>query len=85
MNVLDTLPLDNQDHWLILQGSLQRRVAHLPRCGMWEQVGKYMITNTQADTTHSSAAKPCIHNNAHMVSTDIASTVKQTITKRCTK
>jgi hypothetical protein len=40
----------------------------------------YMIRNTQVDTAHSSAAKPCIHNNAHVVSTDIASTVKQTIT-----
>jgi hypothetical protein len=38
----------------------------------------YLFTDTQADTTQSSEAKPCIHNNAHLVSTDITSKPSQT-------
>jgi hypothetical protein len=34
-----TLPLADQDLWLLLHGSLQRRVAHLPQGSQWEQVG----------------------------------------------
>jgi hypothetical protein len=36
---LAILPLGEQDHWLVLHGSLQQRVAHIPRCGTWEPVG----------------------------------------------
>jgi hypothetical protein len=39
MDTLDALPLPAQDRWLLLQGSLQLRVAHLPRVGEWAAVG----------------------------------------------
>jgi hypothetical protein len=39
MNTLDALPLPAQNRWLLLQGSLQLRVAHLPRVGEWAAVG----------------------------------------------
>jgi hypothetical protein len=39
MDTLDALPLPAQDRWLLLQGSLQLRVAHLPRVGKWAAVG----------------------------------------------
>jgi hypothetical protein len=39
MDRMQALPLADQDRWLLLHGSLQRRVAHLPRGSQWEQVG----------------------------------------------
>jgi hypothetical protein len=39
MDRMQALPLADQDRWLLLLGSLQRRVAHLPRGSQWEQVG----------------------------------------------
>jgi hypothetical protein len=36
---MQALPLADQDRWLLLHGSLQRRVAHLPRGSHWAQVG----------------------------------------------
>jgi hypothetical protein len=39
MDQMQALPLADQDRWLLLHGSLQRRVAHLPRGNQWEQVG----------------------------------------------
>jgi hypothetical protein len=39
MDTLDALPLPAQDRWLLLQGSLQLRVALLPRVGEWAAVG----------------------------------------------
>jgi hypothetical protein len=39
INRIQALPLADQDRWLLLHGSLQRRVAHLPRGSQWEQVG----------------------------------------------
>jgi hypothetical protein len=33
---LAILPLGEQHQWLVLHGSLQQRVAHLPRGGAWE-------------------------------------------------
>jgi hypothetical protein len=32
------------DSWHLLQGSLQLRVAHLPRVGKWEEVGRAVET-----------------------------------------
>jgi hypothetical protein len=39
MDRMQALPLADQDRWLLLHGSLQRQVAHLPRGSQWEQVG----------------------------------------------
>jgi hypothetical protein len=39
MKELQALPLATQDRWLLLHGSLQRRVAHLPRGCPWQHVG----------------------------------------------
>jgi hypothetical protein len=39
MDELLALPLGDQDCWLVLHGSLQKRVAHLPRGCIWEHVG----------------------------------------------
>jgi hypothetical protein len=39
MDQMQALPLAEQDRWLLLHGSLQRRVAHLPRGSQWEQIG----------------------------------------------
>jgi hypothetical protein len=39
MDRMQALPLADQDRWLLLHGSLQRRVAHLPRGSQWEQAG----------------------------------------------
>jgi hypothetical protein len=39
MDRMQALPLVDQDRWLLLHGSLQRRVAHLPRDSQWKQVG----------------------------------------------
>jgi hypothetical protein len=39
MEELQALPLAAQDRWLLLHGSLQRRVAHLPRGCPWQHVG----------------------------------------------
>jgi hypothetical protein len=39
MDRMQALPLADQDRWLLLHGSLQRRVAHLPWGSQWEQVG----------------------------------------------
>jgi hypothetical protein len=39
MDRMQALPLADQDRWLLLHGSLQRRVAHLPRGSHWAQVG----------------------------------------------
>jgi hypothetical protein len=38
MDDLQALPLADQDRWILLQGSLQRRVAHLPRGCQWTHV-----------------------------------------------
>jgi hypothetical protein len=38
MDTLDVLLLPAQDRWLLLQGSLQVHVAHLPRVGEWAAV-----------------------------------------------
>jgi hypothetical protein len=38
MEDLEALPLVDQDHWLLLHSSLQRRVAHLPRGCQWMHV-----------------------------------------------
>jgi hypothetical protein len=43
MDELLTLPLGDQDCWLVLHGSLQKRVAHLPRGCMWEHVGPAVV------------------------------------------
>jgi hypothetical protein len=37
---LQVLPLADQDHWLLLHGSLQRRVAHLPQGNQWQHLGQ---------------------------------------------
>jgi hypothetical protein len=39
MDTLDALPLPAQNRWLLLHGSVQLRVAHLPRVGEWAAVG----------------------------------------------
>jgi hypothetical protein len=39
MDTLDAFQLPAQDRWLLLQGSLQLLVAHLPRVGEWAAVG----------------------------------------------
>jgi hypothetical protein len=39
MDRMQALPLADQDRWLLLHGSLQRRVEHLLRGSQWEQVG----------------------------------------------
>jgi hypothetical protein len=39
MDRMQALPLADQNRWLLLHGSLQRRVAHLPLGSEWEQVG----------------------------------------------
>jgi hypothetical protein len=39
MEELQALPLAAQDRWLLLHGSLQRRVAYLPRGCPWQHVG----------------------------------------------
>jgi hypothetical protein len=38
MEDLKAIPLADQDRWLLLHGSLQRRVAHLPRGCQWTHV-----------------------------------------------
>jgi hypothetical protein len=38
MDDLQALPLVNQDRWILLQGSLQRIVAHLPLSCQWTHV-----------------------------------------------
>jgi hypothetical protein len=38
MEELLALPLGDQDSWLMLHGSLQKQVAHLPRGSRWKQV-----------------------------------------------
>jgi hypothetical protein len=40
LDELQVLPLADQDRWLLLHGSLQRRVAHLPRGNQWQHVGQ---------------------------------------------
>jgi hypothetical protein len=40
LDKLQVLPLADQDRWLLLHGSLQRRVAHLPRGNQWQRVGQ---------------------------------------------
>jgi hypothetical protein len=39
MDRMQALPLADQDRWLLLHSSLQRRVAHMPRGSHWAQVG----------------------------------------------
>jgi hypothetical protein len=39
MDALDELPLPTQDRWLLLQGSLQLRMTHLPWVSEWAAVG----------------------------------------------
>jgi hypothetical protein len=39
MDEMQALPLADQDRWLLLHGSLQVRVAHLPRGCDWQHVG----------------------------------------------
>jgi hypothetical protein len=39
MDRMQALHLADQDQWQLLHGSLQRRVAHLPRGSQWEQIG----------------------------------------------
>jgi hypothetical protein len=34
------LPLADQDRWLLLHGSLRRRVAHLPQGNQWQHVSE---------------------------------------------
>jgi hypothetical protein len=36
---MQALPMLDQDRWILLHSSLQRRVAHLPRSSHWEHVG----------------------------------------------
>jgi hypothetical protein len=43
MDELLALPLGDQDRWLVLHGSLQKRVAHLPRGCKWEHVGPAVV------------------------------------------
>jgi hypothetical protein len=43
MDELMALPLGDQDRWLVLSGSLQKRVAHLPRGCRWEHVGPAVL------------------------------------------
>jgi hypothetical protein len=43
MDELLALPLGDQDRWLVLHGSLQKRVAHLPRGCTWEHVGPVVV------------------------------------------
>jgi hypothetical protein len=38
MDRMQALPLADQDRWLLLHGSLQCRLAHLPRGSLWKQV-----------------------------------------------
>jgi hypothetical protein len=40
LDKLQVLPLADQDRLLLLHGSLQRRVAHLPRGNQWQHVGQ---------------------------------------------
>jgi hypothetical protein len=37
IDALDELPLPTQDRWLLLQGSLQLRMTHLPWVSEWAQ------------------------------------------------
>jgi hypothetical protein len=39
MDEMQALPLADQDRWILLHGSLQRRVAHLPQGCEWQHVG----------------------------------------------
>jgi hypothetical protein len=39
MDELLAIPLGDQDRWLVLHGSLQKHVAHLPQSCSWEHVG----------------------------------------------
>jgi hypothetical protein len=39
MDRMQALHLADKDRWLLLHGSLQRRLAHLPRGSHWAQVG----------------------------------------------
>ena len=43
MGELLQVPLGDQDRWLLLHGSLQKRVAHLPRGSRWEHVGPAVL------------------------------------------
>jgi hypothetical protein len=40
MEELQALPQADQDCWLLLHGSLQRGMAHLPRVSLWQHVGQ---------------------------------------------
>jgi hypothetical protein len=40
MDELLALPLGDQDRWLVLHGSLQKHVEHLPQGCSWEHVGQ---------------------------------------------
>jgi hypothetical protein len=43
MDELLALPLEDQDRWLVLHSSLQKRVAHLPRGCAWEHAGPAVV------------------------------------------
>jgi hypothetical protein len=43
MDELLAQPLGDQDRWLVLHGSLRKRVAHLPRGCSWEHVGPAVV------------------------------------------
>jgi hypothetical protein len=60
MEELLALPLGDQDRWLSLQGSLQKRVAHLPRGYRWEHVGPAVQSaeNKAVDCAFAIAANP---------------------------
>jgi hypothetical protein len=60
MEELLALPLGDQDLWLILQGSLQKRVAHLPKGCRWEHVGPAVQSaeNKAVDCALAIAAHP---------------------------
>jgi hypothetical protein len=51
MEELQALPLAAQDRWLLLHGSLQRRVAHLPRGCPWQHVG-HAVQRAERKTVH---------------------------------
>jgi hypothetical protein len=55
MEDLTALPLADQDHWLLLHGSLQRRVAHLPGGCQWTHV-KAAVQRAEGSAAYLAAA-----------------------------
>lgn len=43
VDTLDQLKLPSQEHWLLLHGSRQLRMAHLPQVAEWDSIGNAVL------------------------------------------